>query len=83
MLDYPAHPLETLPGSKPSELRQLGYDVINIGEGQRILAHAIEQKLTLTSSGAYEMLTEGSTMPVAQIRTHAGIARVLHYTFTL
>ena len=54
-----------------------------IGEGQRLLAHAIEQKLTLTSSGAYEMLTEGSTKSVAQIGTYSGIARVLRYTFTL
>ena len=67
----------------PGELRQLGYDIINIGGGQRILAHAIEQKLTLTSSGAYEMLTEGSTKSVAQIGTYSGIARVLRYTFTL
>ena len=52
-----------LPGWMPDE-RQLGYDVMNIGGGQRILAHAIEQKLTLTSSGAYEMLTEGSTKPL-------------------
>jgi hypothetical protein len=29
------------------------------------------------------MLTEGSTEPVAQIRTHAGIARVLRYSFTM
>jgi hypothetical protein len=63
--------LEMLPGWMPDE-RQLGYDVMNIGGGQRILAHAIEQKLTLTSSGAYEMLVEGSTKPVAQIRTHGG-----------
>ena len=67
----------------PGELRQLGYDIINIGGGQRILAHAIEQKLTLTSSGAYETLVEGSTKPVAQIRTHARIARVLRYSFTM
>jgi hypothetical protein len=58
-----------LPGWMPDELRQLGYDGIITGEGQRILPHAIEQKLTLTSSGACEVLTEGSTKPVAQIRT--------------
>ena len=63
-------------------MRQLGYDAINTGEDKRILAHAIEQRLTLTSSGAYELLTEGSTKPVAQIRTDAGIERVLRYSFT-
>jgi len=35
--------LEMLPGWMLDELRQLGYDVTQIGEGQRILAHAIEQ----------------------------------------
>jgi len=44
-----------------------------IGEGQRILPHAITQRLTLTSSGAFEELTETSTKPVVQIRTHAGM----------
>ena len=82
MLDYPAQPLETA-GLGADELCQLGYDAINTGEGERILAQAIEQKLTLTSSGAYEMLTEGSTKPIAQVRTHAGIAKVMRYTFTM
>jgi hypothetical protein len=27
----------------PGELRQLGYDVINVGKCERILAHATEQ----------------------------------------
>jgi hypothetical protein len=29
------------------------------------------------------MLVEGSTKSVAQIRTHAGIERVLRYSFTM
>ena len=74
-----------LPGWMPDE-RQLGYDVMNIGGGQRILAHAIEQKLTLTSSGAYEMLVEGSTKPVAQnqdaCRDRARAALQLHHGMT-
>jgi hypothetical protein len=76
--------LEMLPGSTlRDELRQLGDDVSNTVEGQRILPTAIEQKLTLTSSGAYETLVEVSSKPVAQIRTHAGITRVLRYSFTM
>jgi hypothetical protein len=70
----------TPPSSEP---RGLGYDVTEIGEGQRILATPIEERLTLTSCGVLELLTEGSTKPVAQVRTHAGIARVMRYTFTL
>jgi hypothetical protein len=42
--------LEMLPGWMPDELRQLGYDGIITGEDKRILAHATEQKLILTSS---------------------------------
>jgi hypothetical protein len=76
--------METLPDSTlPDELRTLGYDVTEIGEGQRILPHTITQRLTLTSSGAFELLTEGSTKPVAEIRTHAGIARVMRFALSL
>lgn len=49
----------------------------------RILAHAIRQRLTLTSSsGAFEELIEGSTKALAEVRTHAGICRVMRYRFT-
>lgn len=52
---------------------RLGYDVREDGEGQRILTGVIVEKLTLTSCGVFEALTEGSTMPVAETRRHAGI----------
>jgi hypothetical protein len=39
------------------------------------------------SSGAFEPLTEGSTMadarPIAHTIRHAGICKVLRYTFTM
>jgi hypothetical protein len=48
------------------------------------LANAIVQQMTLSSSGAFEEMTEGSTKkPVAQIRTHGGITRVLRYAFAM
>jgi hypothetical protein len=73
-----------LPGSMlPNDMRQLGYDAREIGEGRRILANAITQKLTLTSCGIFEEMTEGSTKAVAEVRTHAGIARVVRYGFNL
>jgi hypothetical protein len=76
--------LETLPGSTlPDELRELGYDVREAGEGQRLMANAIVQKLALTSSGAFEERAEGSTKPLAQIRTHAGIVKVERYMFAV
>jgi hypothetical protein len=56
------------------ELRaQLGYDVRELGDGERILAAAIIEQFTLTADGEFEPLTEGSTKPIAQTRRHAGI----------
>jgi hypothetical protein len=42
-------------------------------EGQRL---AIETKLSLTSSGAFELAVENSTKPIAMTKTHAGIVPV-------
>jgi hypothetical protein len=67
----------------PNELRNAGNDVREIGESERIPPHAMMKKMTLTSSGTFEEMTPGSMKPVAEIRTHAGIARVLRYHFTL
>ncbi len=47
------------------------YVVTQEGDGQRILPAAIMEAV----------VTEGSTVPIRV--THAGIARVLRYTFTL
>jgi hypothetical protein len=57
--------------------------VTEIGEGQHILAHAITQRLTMTSSGAYETLIEGSSKPVAHIRACARITKMMRYSFTM
>jgi hypothetical protein len=77
---------EVLPNSPiPLALTELGYDVrpADPAEGQRILAAPIVERVTLTSSGAFEPLTPDSTKAVAEIRTHAGIARVMRYAFNL
>jgi hypothetical protein len=76
--------LETLPDSMlPDQLRELGYDVTEIGEGEGIVAHAVAQKLTLTSCGVFEEMTPGSTKPVVQMRTHAAIVCILRFAFAL
>jgi hypothetical protein len=78
--------IETLPDSPiPQELINLGYLVqpADPPEGQRILPAPITQLLTMTSSGAYEPLAEGSTKAVALARRHAGIAKVTRYSFGL
>jgi hypothetical protein len=76
---------ETLPGSRlPDELGELGYKVkpADPPEGQRLLATAITEYLTLTSSGGLEPLTPGSTKR-AMARTHAGIVKVERFSFPL
>jgi hypothetical protein len=55
----------------------------SVSRATRLLPNAIVQKLTLTNCGIFEEMTEGSTKPVAQIRTNAGIARMLPYGFSI
>jgi hypothetical protein len=73
-----------LPGSTlPDELRQLGYDVRDLGDGERILAAAIVERFTLTADGEFEPLVEGSTKPIASTVTHAGIVKVKRFVFEM
>lgn len=60
-------PLSTL----PDELRELGNDVIEEGEGERILPHAIVENVPM----------EGSTSTFKM--RHAGIARTRRFSFVL
>jgi hypothetical protein len=60
-----------------------GYDLRPEGEGQRILPAAIVQEFTLSSSGALEPLAPESTKPIAHTVRHAGICKVLRYSFSL
>jgi hypothetical protein len=75
--------MECLPGSTlPDEQRQLGYDVRDLGDGERILA-AIVERFTMRADGEFEPLVEGSTKPIASTVTHAGICKVRRYAFAL
>ncbi|WP_197033789.1 hypothetical protein [Bradyrhizobium sp. URHD0069] len=56
----------------PDELRKLGYDVSEIGEGERIVPTAIVEKFVTGADGTFVALTEGLTRPVASTVTHAG-----------
>ena len=72
--------LETLPDSDlPALLLAGGYSFEPIGESQRILPRSIVEQFTRRGDGTLELLTPGSTKPVAEMRTHAGIARTLQY----
>jgi hypothetical protein len=51
--------IECLPGSTlPDELRKAGYDVTEIGEGERILPTAIVEKFVARADGEFEPLTK-------------------------
>jgi hypothetical protein len=69
----------------PAELRAAAYDLqpADPPEGSRLLASAITQKLTLTSCGIFEEMTEDSIKPVVEVWQHAGIVRVVRYGFNL
>ena len=47
------------------------------------LAAAITERLTLTSCGIFEALTPESTKVVTEVRRHAGITRVVRFSFGL
>jgi hypothetical protein len=60
-----------------------GYAVRKIGEGERILPAAIVEKFVMRAHGEFELLTEGSTRPIASTVTHAGICKVKRYAFDM
>ena len=64
-------------------MRKIGYDVSEIGEGERILPTAIVEKFVTGAHVDLEPLTEGSTRPVASTVTHAGICKVKRYGFEI
>jgi hypothetical protein len=76
--------VEALPGSAlPDDLRALGYDVREIGDGERILPTAIVERFVLRADGELEPLIAGSTRPIASAVTHAGICKVKRYAFSM
>jgi hypothetical protein len=76
--------IECLPASTlPAELRAAGYDVIETGDGERILPHQIIERFARRADGGLELLTAGSTKPVVETRTHAGIVPVGRYRFDI
>lgn len=76
--------LQCLVGSNlPNEIAgKFGFPVSLIGETERILPGAIVERFT-TVNGELVRLTEGSTRPVAEIRTHVGICKVTRYGFNI
>jgi hypothetical protein len=66
---------EALPGSTlPGDIRSMGYDVRDLGDGERILPAAIIEKFSMNADGELEPLTPGSTRPVTSTVTHAPVS---------
>jgi hypothetical protein len=57
----------------PQKLRDAGYELREDGEGQRIVPHAITERFTRGES----------TRPVVHRVTHAGLCKVLKFSFTI
>jgi hypothetical protein len=75
---------DALPSSPFAEdLRDLGYEVQDEGPGERILPAGIEEKFARRADGELELITEGSTATVVTVRHHAGITRVLRFSFDI
>lgn len=76
--------VECLPDATlPDDLRALGHDVREDGDGERILAHRIVERFVRRADGELAPLTAESTGPIAKTRTHAGIVRVKRYAFDM
>jgi hypothetical protein len=74
--------MECLPGSSlPDELTRLGYKLVELGEGERILPAAIVWRCTQNAAGEFEPMKAGSTCALALTQAHAGICRVERYGF--
>jgi hypothetical protein len=76
--------LETLPNSTlPAELKRLGYELADDGEGERIIPGRIIERFIRGPGGELVPLVAGSTAPVAETRTHAGIVKTERFSFTM
>lgn len=74
--------IECLPESGlPNLLADRGYDLKPEPDGERILPHAVSQKMTRNVDGTLGVLIEGSTQAVTTIITHAGIVRTRRWSF--
>ena len=87
LTSVPGAPMVTMDGldgsTLPDELLAAGYDVIETGVGERLLANATEVEFTTNADGTLAPLTEGSTQPVTTIVRHAGIVQVMRYQFLI
>jgi hypothetical protein len=75
--------MECLPAALPGDLRDLGYDVRETDEGERILPGAIVERFYDRADGVRIAVTDGSTLPVTSTVAHAGIVKVERFAFDL
>jgi hypothetical protein len=75
---------EVLPDSPlPDDLRGQGYTVHADSHGERILHSSVVEWFSRAADGTLELMTEGSTKPIASRVTHAGICRVEKFFFDM
>lgn len=76
--------VECLPSSTlPSDLRAVGWQLQDEGEGERLIPGTIEERLVMGRDGMLMPMTEGSTQPVALLQRHTGIVPVRRYSFPI
>jgi hypothetical protein len=70
-----------LPSSPWPELRERGYSLQWIEDGQRILPREYREEMTVNSDGSHGILTPGHTQPTTMIVHHAGIQKTKRFSF--
>ena len=74
--------IEALPESSwPEELRDRGYPIKWLEEGQRVVPYATRQEMTLNADGTLAPLTPGSTQATTFVHHGAGVRRTARFTF--
>jgi hypothetical protein len=67
----------------PAEMTKAGCTLEELPPGERILHTAITERFARGGDGELEPLTEGSTKPIVEVRTHAGIVRTKRFNLSM
>jgi hypothetical protein len=65
----------------PDALRERGYELEAMPDGERIVPIAIRDMMTLMRDGTLGTLTPGSTQPVSVVVHHPGIYKTKRFSF--
>jgi hypothetical protein len=74
--------IECLPGNPwVQELKERGFPITWIEDGQRNLPHEVREEMTINADGTHGVLTPGSTQATTTVVPHAGIAKTTRFSF--